>query len=757
MELVIAEKPSVARDLARVLGVRPSGATSFEGDRYTITWCIGHLVELEEPAAYDPAWKAWRLDLLPMLPAEFRLRAAPHALAQLRAVEKLLRDRQFAAVINACDAGREGELIFRYVYQHARSRLPIRRLWVSSLTDDAIRRGMASLRSGAELAPLAEAARSRSEADWLVGMNATRAITARGKLAGHDTLWSIGRVQTPTLAMLVERERELRAFVPQPYWEVRAELPGFTAQWRDGAVSRLAAAPLAEALVARDTQVGAAVVERVRAKTVREPAPQLFDLTSLQRTANRRFGFSAQRTLELAQALYERHKVLTYPRTDSRHLSRDVAAELATPIGALVDVPEYAPFAQQLLAEPAMWQRTGRRVVDDSKVSDHHAIIPTGAPVRLGALDRDEARIFDLVARRFLGVFFPDAEFAATEAWLRVGALSPDRPLREVTHGERDASVTALPGMPDRYLARGRVRTVAGWQDVAGIDPARTDDKGDDREPTTALPPIVEGQTLPARFVAEAKKTTPPPRYTEATLLGAMETAGKRIDDDALRAAMKDTGLGTPATRASIIETLLRREYIARERTHLVATPLGESLIAQIPIASLASAELTGQWEARLAAIARGTDTRAAFMADIARYVTEIVGVVRGAAAPPAPPPGSSPPPAWQARGKGKRGRKGAWKGRASGGGTRATPSRSSAERKPRKPRKARATSAPAPIPPPRSAPVPPPRNAPVPSPRSTPVPPSRPVSSAPRADLSVESTAWLSDLVLAMAPDKKP
>ena len=776
MELVIAEKPSVARDLARVLGVRPSGATAFEGDRYTITWCIGHLVELEEPAAYDPAWKAWRLDLLPMLPEAFRLRAASHAVAQLRAVDKLLRDKRFAAVINGCDAGREGELIFRYVYQHAGSRLPIRRLWISSLTDEAIRRGMSALRAGADLVPLAEAARSRSEADWLVGMNATRAITARGRGAGHDTLWSIGRVQTPTLAMLVERERELRAFVPVPYWEVRAALAGappFTAVWRDGASARIATGELADELVARDTRIGTAVVERVRAKTVREPPPQLFDLTSLQRTANRRFGFSAQRTLELAQALYERHKLLTYPRTDSRHLSRDVAAELAAPLAALARVADYTPFAQQLIATPSLWQGASRRVVDDSKVSDHHAIIPTGTPIQLGALDRDEARLFDLVARRFLGAFFPDAEFAATEAWLRVGPLARERPLREATDGDREAFVSVLPAPPDRYLARGRVRTVVGWQEVAGIEPARGKRDGDEarddeREPVTALPPLVEGQVLAATFAAHAKQTTPPPRYTEATLLGAMETAGKRIDDEALRAAMKDTGLGTPATRASIIETLLRRGYIEREKTHLVATPLGESLIAQIPIASLASPELTGTWEARLAAIARGKDTRGAFMADIARYVQQIVDAVRGAAAPPAPPAGSSPPPAWQARGQGARPRR-------RKGGAR-TQDRGAVGARPKAKRASRPRRSPAaglgPTSPPRSTESPPRTSQTEESPaRTTPArssarssamrastlsAPSRADAPA-RGDLSVESTAWLAELVLAMAPDKKP
>ena len=624
---MIAEKPSVARDLARVLGVRGGGKHALEGERYVITWCIGHLVELDEPAAYEPAWKAWRLDRLPMLPAEFRLRAAKHAIPQLREVTRLLRDRRFAGVINACDAGREGELIFRYVYQHAGSRLPIRRLWISSLTDEAIRRGFAGLREGAAFDALADAARSRSEADWLVGMNATRALTARGREAGHDALYSIGRVQTPTLAMLVERERAITAFVPRDFWELTAALQtagggAFPARWRAATAARLATGALADELVARDAAGAAPIVERVRARTVTEPPPQLFDLTSLQRTANRRFGFSAQRTLELAQQLYERHKLVTYPRTDSRHLTSDVAAELHGPLSALADVPAYAPFARQLLADPP---RPGRRIVDDSKVHDHHAIIPTGNRIDRAALDRDLARVFDLIARRFLGAFFPDAEIAVTEAWIRVG---PEGGAIPTTRVDRDQLLDALPAPPDRYVARGRVRLVAGWQEVAGIGPegtkrpvdaAGTGDTGDAGDGdgagdgTAALPPLVEGQRLAGAFASVAKQTTPPPRYTEATLLGAMEAAGKAIDDEALRAAMKDTGLGTPATRAAIIETLLRRAYVAREHKWLVPTPTGIGLIATIPVASLASPELTGGWEARLAAIARGQELARGF------------------------------------------------------------------------------------------------------------------------------------------------
>ena len=677
MQLIVAEKPAVARDLARVLGVRPSGEHCFEGAGRAITWCIGHLVELEEPAAYDGRWKAWRLDTLPMVPAAFRLRPSRHAAAQLHAVTRLLCDRRFDAVVNACDAGREGELIFRYLVQFAGRCPPVQRLWISSLTDDAIRSGFAALRPGAQLDPLADAARSRSEADWLVGMNATRAVTARGRAAGDTALYSIGRVQTPTLAMLVRREQAIRAFVPAPYWEIRGTFTTgtgerFTAAWRRGAVTRLAHGALADAITARDAARAAAAdpagprVERVRARTVREPPPLLFDLTALQRTANRRFGLSAARTLEIAQALYERHKIITYPRTDARHLSSDVARELAAQFRALAEVPDYAEFAGALLARPP---RPGRRVVDDAKVHDHHAIIPTGTtgkPVHLGALDRDERRLFDLIARRFLAAFFPDAEFAVTEAWIRVCPAADGSVAMAPTADEADSPpmLDALPPPPDRYLARGRVRVVAGWQTVAGIDATagargadrrrdsarasgtdgdRATDDSADTDPAQPLPALTEGQPLDGAFAALAKQTSPPRRYTEATLLGAMESAGKTIDDEALRLAMKDTGLGTPATRAAVIETLLDRDYVVRNRGDLVPTARGIALIDTLPVASLASPELTGAWEARLARIARGQESRAAFMADIARYVAEIIDAIRTAGPPASPTSPTSP------------------------------------------------------------------------------------------------------------------
>jgi len=665
VQLVIAEKPSVARDLARVLGMRGAGKHALEGSGRVITWCIGHLVELEEPAAYDAAWKAWRLDTLPMLPAAFKLRPVPGTRDQLRAVRELLRDRRFNEVVNACDAGREGELIFRYVYELAGSRLPIKRLWISSLTDEAIRAGFARLRPGVELDALAAAARCRSEADWLVGMNATRAVTVSSRAAAprarvarparrrqrgqsDSPLYSIGRVQTPTLAILVRRELEIRQFRPRDYWEVRGVFvpegveaaEKVTATWGvaqpDGKAirSRLGERTLADGIVARGESAAGGphgpVVERLRQKRVREPPPLLFDLTSLQRTANRRYGLSATATLAAAQALYERYKILTYPRTDSRHLTSDMAKELPKLFGALAALPDYAPFAEPLLETPPP---RSRRVFDDGKVSDHHAIVPTGKPVRLEELPRDERRIFDLVARRFLGVFHPDAEFALTDVVIRLGpsdAPSETEPRaaaepRVADAGADETLVTALPPPPDRYRARGRVRLVAGWQDVAQMEVA-------DGDGSPALPALVEGQRLDGKLEVLTKQTRPPPRHTEATLLGAMESAGRDISDEELRAAMRDSGLGTPATRAATIETLIRRTFVARDGKNLVPTDMGIGLIDALPVKSLASPELTGTWEARLARVARGEETRAAFMADISRYVSDVVTAIRGGA-----------------------------------------------------------------------------------------------------------------------------
>jgi DNA topoisomerase-3 len=679
MQLIVAEKPSVARDIARTLGVPARGSGAFRGDRHVITWCLGHLVELDEPASYDPAWKRWSLDTLPMLPERFKLRAVRSSFAQWKVVRELLRSRDFSEVVNACDAGREGELIFRLCYDLAGSRLPARRLWVSSLTDTALKSGFAKLRPAREYDPLAEAARCRSEADWLVGLNATRAFTVRNRGAS-SALLSIGRVQTPTLAMVVVRERAIRAFVPKDYWEVHAafavdparegEPAVFKARWSYGDRARLATEALARAIVERCAQCttpeSAPRVESLDTRTQKSPPPLLFDLTSLQRTANGRYGFSAQRTLDLAQSLYERHKVITYPRTDSRYLSRDIHAELPEVFDAVGAIGTYAPFVARLKkALPGM----SPRVFNDARVSDHHAIIPTAK--RPTSLDRDEERLYDLIVRRFLGVFYPDAEFEITTAVVHVGAVAGAKPPAKRADVKTDMFLDALPPAPDRFTARGRVRTVAGWQEVAGIraedahedeKPSRTAKEGDDDEERDegkqALPTLAEGQRLRGRYRGEAKQTKPPKRYTEATLLAAMESAGREIEDDALRLAMKDSGLGTPATRASIIETLLKREYLTREQKTLVPTEMGMALIEKVPVEALTSPELTGSWEARLARMARGEEKREDFMRDIRAFVTDMIARIRTTAATPMPVSASyashAAAPAARSRGKGR-------------------------------------------------------------------------------------------------------
>lgn len=702
-KLILAEKPAVARDLARVLGIAARGDGSFTGDRYVITWCIGHLVELCEPAEYDAAWRRWAMASLPMLPPRFQLRPSRATARQWRVVRELLRQREFASVINACDAGREGELIFRYCYELADCRLPIERLWISSLTEQAIAQGFARLRPGGELDSLAAAARCRSEADWLVGMNATRAVTL-WRRSEQDVLCSLGRVQTPTLGLLAGREKAIIEFVPRDYFEVHAalgtaaaEAPGgrFTGIWKYDGNRRLGDRALGDAIVRRDEPLPA-IVESIEEKTVREPPPLLFDLGALQQTANRRFGWSAKHTLSIAQALYEQHKLLTYPRTDSRYLSSDLIPQLPKIFTAVTEQPMFAPLLPALTAA-----KPPRRVFQDSKVTDHHAIIPTPVAhthARLAALSPDESKLLDLVTRRFLAAFFPDAEFLQTRVVIRVGeaaagSVLPARKRRSrpaasdsaqseaAAPGSPNAAAGAvellmeLPPPPDRYYAQGRVRLRSGWQEVAGIaeeratrgpagrtaDAAEQDDEAEAAQP---LPRLHEGQFLSAAYEVKSKKTQPPPRYTEATLLLAMEGAGKQLDDEALQEAMKDRGLGTPATRAAVIETLLDRGYIVRQGKQLQPTPLGMDLIARLPVPSLGSAQLTGEWEERLARMARGQESRAAFMADIAAYVQQIITAVKGAAPPtavalaaPAPGTPARSKPGRPAAGRGSRSR----------------------------------------------------------------------------------------------------
>ena len=600
--LVIAEKPSVARDLTGALpSTFENNESYFESEDTIITFAVGHLVELTDPEDYDEKFKKWRMADLPIVPEEFRLRPRDKkAEKQLKVIHKLLRRDDVDRVVNACDAGREGELIFAYIYETSGVDKPVERLWISSLTKTAIKEGFEHLRPGEQLAALEAAARSRSEADWLVGMNATRAATIRGR-AWVGGVVSLGRVQTPTLALMVKREREIQAFVPEPYWLVHAEFdPRYQGLWFEGDETRLKEAKRAEEIATKVSGKDG-VVESVERKEQSERAPLLYDLTSLQRDANRRFGFSARRTLQAAQSLYEDKKAITYPRTNSRWLSGDLVPQLKPTAATLQPIGEYAAGARYVLG---LQQLPLARVVNDSKVSDHHAIIPTDVEHDVSRFSPDERRVFDLIARRFLAVFHPPARYARTTV---------------VTLVEEE-----------RFRSRGKVTLEAGWRGVYGLlsdaeaQQQRQDEEGENE--SAELPPLEQGQTVKcASAEVEAKETKPPPRYTEATLLSAMETAGKLIDDEELREAMKESGLGTPATRAETIETLIRREYIERAGKDLTPTPKGLQVITMLEEHPLTSPELTGSWEKRLTDIEHGSDDRGKFIGDIAEFTRATV------------------------------------------------------------------------------------------------------------------------------------
>jgi len=619
---VLAEKPSVARDIARVLGAAKQGPGYLHGNGYVVTWAIGHLVALAQPHEIQPEWKRWSRDALPMLPHDWPLVVYEKTKDQFEVVRKILTSPRVSRLICATDAGREGELIFRYIYEATGCSKPFSRLWISSLTPDSIRKGFAELKDGAEYDPLADAARGRSRADWLVGMNLSRAYT----LALGDEL-SVGRVQTPTLAMLVERELAIRAFVPEDYMEVVATFSPsgtpsgddakYQGTWfrepaKDSLQMAMRLAPDGEeaARIVERARTGEARIASIESKTERMAPPQLYDLTELQRHANRLYGFSAQKTLELAQTLYESYKLISYPRTDSRHLSRDVAGTLP----AVVRATEQ-PY-QELLAPGTGERPLGRRFVDDGKVTDHHAIIPT--TIHAGSVPSDESKIYDLICRRLLSAWHDDHIYAVTTV------------------------ITAIsnPGVTDHYHTTGTAVQQPGWKALDVIPERR---RG--RAPETPdLPPgLAQGQSQTVLDVeALKKKTRPPKRFTEATLLTGMETAGKTLDEKELSDAMKETGLGTPATRAAIIEVLLKRGYIVREGKTLEATDKGIHLI-EVVHPEVKSPAMTGQWEAYLKRIQKGAAKLGPFIEGIENYVREVVGKVGLATPPSAPRPPEAP------------------------------------------------------------------------------------------------------------------
>ncbi|HEY8067527.1 MAG TPA: DNA topoisomerase III, partial [Burkholderiales bacterium] len=576
-KLIIAEKPSVAADIARAMGGFTKKSDYFESDKFVLSSAVGHLLQLTLPAEHDVKKGKWSFANLPVVPPHFDLAPIERSESRLNVLLKLLKRKDVTGIVNACDAGREGELIFRYIAQYAKTKKPIERLWLQSMTQSAIREGFAGLREDRDLLPLADAAKSRSEADWLVGINGTRAMTAFNSKEGGFYLTTVGRVQTPTLAILVEREEKIRAFQPRDYWEIHARFgaaageypgrwfePGFKKdEDPERRPERLWKAARAEAIAAACSGKQGTATEETKPST--QASPLLYDLTSLQREANGRFGFSAKGTLSLAQSLYERHKALTYPRTDARALPEDYIATVKKTLDALAGVREFAPFAKQI--QKGGWVKPNRRIFDNSKISDHFAIIPTLQTP--GNLSEPEAKLYDLVVRRFLAVFFPSAEFLQTTRITKVGE--------------------------EHFRTDGRVMQSPGWLAVYGKSL---------QDETVNLPAIVQGEKVKTLEVtATANQTRPPARFNEATLLSAMEGAGKLVEDDELREAMGAKGLGTPATRAAVIEGLLYEKYIERLGRELKPTWKAFRLffaLRHFGVDEITSPELTGDWEFKL-------------------------------------------------------------------------------------------------------------------------------------------------------------
>ncbi|CAB4344755.1 unannotated protein [freshwater metagenome] len=603
--LIIAEKPSVGEDLARVLpgpfkkkaGTGEKRSRALEGPDHIISWAVGHLVSLADPDQYDEKFKKWRMADLPIVPTKFKLEVRDErSQKQMKVVREYLRSDEVDLVVNACDAGREGELIFAYLYEKAGSKKPVERLWLSSMTESAMREALGNLRPASEFALLEEAARSRSEADWIVGMNATRAATIRLR-SSFDGAVSLGRVQTPTLAILTRREEEIRAFIPEDYWLVDAKFAAddgrrYEGRYHAGAKPRIEKQASADEIVAAVKGQRGKITKLDKTKKTEKPA-MLYDLTSLQRDANTRFGFSAKRTLGAAQRCYEEHKALTYPRTNSRYLTSDMVDEIKPTAAQVGRDSEYTAAAEYVTGLDLL---PLGRVVNDEKVGDHHAIIPTNAEHKLDKMSSDDRRIYDLVVRRFLAIFHPDAEFENTRV--------------ETTVAEHV------------FRTRGKVLIIPGWRGVYGelADGAKSAAEEDEGRDQTLPKLELDEEVDTTEVEALAKQTKPPRRYSDASLLGAMETAGKLVDDDELREAMKESGIGTPATRAAIIERLIDVGYIEREGRALVPTEKGMNVIRLLDGHPLTEPALTGEWEHRLGQIQEGTETRKKFMADIKEF-----------------------------------------------------------------------------------------------------------------------------------------
>ena len=618
MIVCIAEKPSVAHDIAEVLGAKVRKEGYFEGNGYQVTWTFGHLCTLKEPHEYTPSWKSWSLGSLPMIPPRFGIKLIddPGIEKQFHIIERLMGQAEM--IINCGDAGQEGELIQRWVMQKAGAKCPVKRLWISSLTEEAIREGFAHLKDQQEFQPLYEAGLSRAIGDWTLGMNATRLYTL--KYGQNKQVLSIGRVQTPTLALIVNRQKEIENFVPKQYWELKTlyrdtlfsaivrksdeELAEEAAQEKENPAARKKAVPKEDANRGippiTDRKTGEELLQRIQnapftitditAKKGTEAPPRLFDLTSLQVECNKKFSYSADMTLQLIQSLYEK-KVATYPRVDTTFLSDDIYPKCPK---ILEGIKDYARFTAPLAGKQLL---KSKKVFDNSKVTDHHAIIPTG--VQPQGLTDMEKRVFDLIARRFIAVFYPDCKFSTT-----------------TVTGEADSI---------EFKVSGKQILDPGWRVIFAKD---TEEESKEGEEESVLPAFSKGESGPHQPQLNEKWTQPPRPYTEATLLRAMETAGKLVDNDELRDALKENGIGRPSTRAAIIETLFKRHYIRKERKNLIATPTGVELIQLIREELLKSAELTGIWEKKLREIERRNYDAATFLSELKQMVTDIVYTV---------------------------------------------------------------------------------------------------------------------------------
>lgn len=601
--LVVAEKPSVGRDIGKVLGCKTKGEGCLIGEQYVVSWAIGHLVTLCEPEDYGPEYKKWVFGTLPILPEPMKIKGIRKTASQLKILKKWMNDKEINSIICATDSGREGELIFRYIYEIVKCKKPFQRLWISSMTDVAIREGFQKLKAGQDYDALYLSAKCRSEADWLVGMNATRAFTIQ-----FHALLSIGRVQTPTLAMLVARQKEINAFVPKPYYEVINNYGKFTGLWFASGKERNSRILVKEDAYAIANKVKGkeGIVSAIETEEKKQLPPLLYDLTELQRDCNRRFGFSAQKTLTIAQSLYETKKLITYPRTDSRYLSSDMPAKIKSVLNKLSGVAVYqsaAAYVNSLTPLPL-----GKRIIDDSKISDHHAIIPTDGTIQMEKLSADEKKVFHAIVIRFLAVFYPPYIYDIT---------------RIITIVEKEL-----------FLSRGTTVKQEGWMALYRDTGEKGASEENGKKAGTAKEEAEEDQKLPALQVNDTvtaldsqvlhKMTKPPKPYTEAGLLSAMENAGRFVEEEEIKEKLKESGLGTPATRAAIIERLLKVGYIVRRGKTLIPTEKGMKLIEIVP-EELKSPVTTGKWEKGLSSIAKGKMDPERFMGSIRRYVNYLI------------------------------------------------------------------------------------------------------------------------------------